>query len=136
MAEQENRVAKKLSGSPLSPDQPIWNAPGRSFALPSARYFVHSSVVMLAVTPTLAQSAWISSAARAKFGLYGRERSEAQRSIVVTLLSARIFLAASGSYLSDFTSLFHDHMVGGIRLSAGMAPASWKIALISASLSI
>src|SRR5690349_20825634 len=97
MAEQENRVAKKLSGSPLSPDQPIWKAPGRSFFLPSSRYLVHSSVVIVAVTPTLAQSAWISSAARWKFGLYGRERSEAQRSILVTPASARTFLAASGS---------------------------------------
>src|SRR3569623_70129 len=110
-AEQENRVAKKLSGSPLSPDQPIWKAPGRSGFLLSARYLVHSSVVILAVTPTLAQSAWISSAARAKFGLYGRERSEAQRSIEVTLLAASTFLAAT-------------------------APASWIRALISASRSI
>src|SRR3569833_1126424 len=96
MAEQENNVAKKLSGSPLSPDQPIWKAPGRAFFLPASRYLVHSSVVIFEVTPTLAQSAWISSAAREKFGLYGRVRSEAHRSMLVTPLSARIFLAASG----------------------------------------
>src|ERR1700712_2543919 len=78
-AEQPSSGTKKLSGSPLSPDQPnIIDC--CSPVLLRLRYSPHSKVISLALTPTLSQSAWISSAMRLPSGLYGRVTGRYQRS--------------------------------------------------------
>src|SRR5205807_9695651 len=62
---------KKLSGSPLSPDQPnIITC--CSPVLLRLRYSAHSYVSSLVRTPTFSQSACTSSAMRLPSGLYGR----------------------------------------------------------------
>src|SRR5205814_7290440 len=70
-AEHPSSGTKKLSGSPLSPDQPNIIA-CCSPVLLRLRYSPHSKVMSLVFTPTFSQSDWMSSAMRLPSGLYGR----------------------------------------------------------------